>query len=218
MNGLTDAFDFHEHRDITRKQFPRFDQQILPLKAASIQARNGASQNGEADFLIRFLTALNVVLFKLATPETTIINTPLRKPVEADIWENFVPMVLCIDSERRLSDLLEKVRLLVEESYLYQNYPLDLVNRSDSGESTTFSNILVKSPGLHATGDKALEEKHDLIIEILHGEHISLVCKFNEAVFSSDFIRRLMTYCEEALSGLNGDDVPVQKLNILGGQ
>lgn len=182
----------------------------IPDEAARMLAH--LSKGNEMAGFNCLLSALFILLYKYAG-ESLVVATPCCLPADEVKYNEAVPLCMRVEGTATIRALLNKTRLLLEDAYAYQNFPLPLVDPGIDGQRC-FSNVMLHHMQLHEA--VPYPGKYDLIItadDLLNNPQLR--CRFNSAVFTVAAVGRLLMHLMNIIRGFNSLDTPVDALDYL---
>ncbi len=206
------AFVFRQ-TDAAKKD-TRIQTETFVLSGESAEILRSLTRENDSTLFVCLLAGWGIVLNRYSGQSTVTVDSPLftagspEEPVNSR-----VPLVLELRSDESLKKYLNQTQQTVKSAYLYQDYPLQLLNESQS-ETFLSSNIGFSYDRIH---EAILDtQAYDLMIRLEKtATELQLHLTWREEAFETAFVYQSIRHLEQTLSYFTQLDTPLQKVEIL---
>ena len=185
------------------------------LNKESSDILSAVSQGSDTAMFVCLLSMWGLVLQKYSNKNNIVIHSPLLSlNLNGTPVNEKIPLFLDIKPEQSLKHLLNAVQEVVKYSYMYQNYPLSLLD--DQVKAGTYkSNILITFEPIHTSLENI--QDYDLVIEMkkTESDDLSIQLHFNQNTFQDYFMDNVNMHLANAIDVLKDLDTKVADVSIL---
>ena len=177
----------------------------------------GQLAGGDTGQFTVMTAALHLLLTRYAGETVSVFKTPLLAgAAPGDGLAGEVALVVPAAAEpETLRDLLNRVREIVEKSYTYQSFPVDVLLKEVSNlDFGALSNVLVCAPAIHEQHPD--QDRFDLVLEMdFAAGGIQLTARYNASLFDALFVERFLAHGEALLLQFDRLGAPLRAIKLL---